>query len=157
MIAPDGTEHSRRASTRVTHILLVEDNPADVRLISDVFRDYQIANTLTVLSDGEKALAYLKSKTLRGGKPRPDLMLLDLNMPTMNGHELLAEIKNDPKLCMIPVVVLTTSGSQDDVKKSYSLQASCHIVKPLDLDEFIETIEKIKDFFLRVARLPQRL
>jgi chemotaxis family two-component system response regulator Rcp1 len=136
--------------TTPIEILLVEDNPADVRLTQEALREGKVKNNLSVARDGEEALAFLR----REGAPRPDLILLDLNLPRRDGREVLKEIKDDPQLRMIPVVVLTTSAAEGDILKSYSLHANCYITKPVDLDQFITVVKSIDDFWLTIVRLP---
>ena len=137
-------------------ILLVEDNPADVALTEEALQESKIANRLMVAEDGEEALAILRRQGLHANAPKPDLILLDLNLPRMDGREVLAEIKNDEALRRIPVVVLTTSKAEEDVFRSYDLHANCYITKPVDLEQFIEVIKSIDDFWLTVVRLPPR-
>lgn len=136
------------------HILLVEDSPADVRLTQEVMRDAKIANELHVVNDGEAAMDFLRQQGDYSDRPRPDLMLLDLNLPRKDGREVLAELKQDPALRTIPVIVLTTSSAEGDVVRSYELAASCYITKPIDLDEFIRVVRSIESFWLSVVRLP---
>jgi len=136
--------------TTPIEILLVEDNPADVRLTQEALREGKVKNNLSVARDGEEALAFLR----RYDAPRPDLILLDLNLPRRDGREVLKEIKDDPQLRMIPVVVLTTSAAESDILKSYSLHANCYITKPVDLDQFITVVKSIDDFWLTIVRLP---
>ncbi|MBA2544652.1 MAG: response regulator [Deltaproteobacteria bacterium] len=131
-------------------ILLVEDNPADVRLTQEALREGKVRNNLSVARDGEEALAFLR----RADTPRPDLILLDLNLPRRDGREVLEEIKNDPDLKTIPVVVLTSSEADADVIKSYALHANCYITKPVDLEQFIKVVKSIDDFWLAIVRLP---
>ncbi len=135
-------------------ILLVEDNPGDVRLTREALSEGRVANTLHVACDGVEALAFLRREGEYQGAPRPDLILMDLNMPRMDGRELLAQIKQDKDLKRIPVVVLTTSASEADVFRSYSLHANCFITKPVDLDQFIHVIRSIEQFWLTIAKLP---
>jgi chemotaxis family two-component system response regulator Rcp1 len=130
-------------------ILLVEDNPADVRLTQEALREGKVKNNLRVARDGEEALAYLRTTTVR-----PDLILLDLNLPRRDGREVLQEIKNDPKLKTIPVVVLTTSAAEIDIVRTYELHANCYITKPVDLDQFIKVVKSIDDFWLTIVKLP---
>lgn len=139
---------------RIIEILLVEDNPADVRLTREAFKEGHINNRLTVAKDGVEALDYLKRRGQFAGAPRPDMILLDLNLPKKDGREVLAEIKVDERLCGIPVVVLSTSQSEDDVRSSYDLHANCYISKPVDLDHFISVVHSIEKFWLEVAQLP---
>ena len=136
-------------------ILLVEDNPGDVRLTLEAFRYSKLKNPLDVAKDGIDALAYLHQEGNYAGKPLPDLILLDLNLPRMDGRELLAAIKSDERLKQIPVVVLTTSKADQDVLGSYLLQASCFITKPVDFHQFTEVIKAIDSFWLSIVTLPR--
>src|SRR5688500_14333698 len=129
------------------NILLVEDNPGDVRLTVEALKEGKVHNHLSVVSDGVEALAFLRNQGPYTDAPRPDLMLLDLNLPKKDGREVLAEIKDDPNLRRIPVVVLTTSEAEADVLKSYALHANCYITKPVDLEQFIDVIGTIEDFW----------
>jgi CheY-like chemotaxis protein len=135
-------------------ILLVEDNPGDVRLTREAFKEGKAFANLNVVEDGVEALAFLRRQGHYAGVVRPDLILLDLNLPRKDGREVLAEIKADPDLKRIPVVVLTTSQAEQDVLRSYDLQASAYITKPIDLDRFLEVIRTIDNFWLKVVRLP---
>jgi chemotaxis family two-component system response regulator Rcp1 len=135
-------------------ILLVEDNLGDARLTLEAFKEGKVINNLTVMRDGVEALAYLRRQSPYTGAPTPDLILLDLNLPKMDGRQLLAEIKGDPRLVMIPVVVLTTSASQDDITRAYSHHANCYITKPVDLDQFLRVIQSIENFWLSLVKLP---
>jgi CheY-like chemotaxis protein len=135
-------------------ILLVEDNPADVRLTQEAFREGKILNNLIVAKDGVEAMDFLHRRGEFVGALRPDLILLDLNLPRKDGREVLAEIKSDPALMPIPVVVLTTSRAEMDIIKSYSLHANCYVVKPVDLDQFIEVVKSIDNFWLTAVTLP---
>lgn len=139
---------------RPIEILLVEDNPGDVRLTQEALREAEVINHLNVARDGVEAIAYLRGEGQYVNFPRPDLILLDLNLPRKDGREVLEEIKNDAKLKTIPVVVLTTSNAEEDIAKSYTLHANCYISKPVDLDHFINVIQKIEDFWLTVVQLP---
>ena len=141
-------------ATRLPDILMVEDNPADVRLTQEAFRNGRIHNSLNVAKDGVEAIDYLHRRGRFHDAPRPDLILLDLNLPRMNGREVLAEIKADPSLMRIPVVVLTTSRAENDVLKTYNLHANCYVVKPADLDEFVDVVKSIEHFWLKAATLP---
>ena len=136
-------------------ILLVEDNPADVRLTREAFREGKILNNLVVAKDGVEAMDVLRGRGKFAGVPRPDLILLDLNLPRKDGREVLAEIKSDPTLMRIPVVVLTTSRAETDVLKSYNLHANCYVVKPVDLDQFITVVKSIDSFWLTAVTLPK--
>jgi two-component system, chemotaxis family, response regulator Rcp1 len=135
-------------------ILLVEDNPADARLTREVFEGGRLSTHLNVVSDGEEAMAFLRREGPYVECPRPKLVLLDLNLPRKDGREVLQELKSDPALCRIPVIVLTTSAAESDILHSYELQANCFITKPLDLDEFFDVVRAIEDFWLSTARLP---
>ena len=135
-------------------ILLVEDNAGDVRLTREALKDAKVLNTLHVVRDGEEAMDYLCRKGKYADAPRPDLVLLDLNLPRKDGREVLAEIKADEDLKRIPVVILTTSKSEEDVLKMYNLHANCYVTKPLDLDQFIRVVQAIEDFWFTVVRLP---
>jgi chemotaxis family two-component system response regulator Rcp1 len=136
-------------------ILLVEDNPADVRLTREAFLDGKIHNSLAVVKDGVEAMEYLRRQGKFAGAARPDLILLDLNLPRKDGREVLAEIKSDPALMRIPVVVLTTSRAEMDIVRTYNLHANCYIVKPVDLDQFIGVIKSIDNFWLTAVTLPK--
>ncbi len=135
-------------------ILLVEDNPGDVRLTIEVLKDAKVRNTMSTVNDGAAALAYLRREGDYSDAPRPDLILLDLNLPKKDGREVLAEIKADPTLRRIPVVVLTVSKDEEDILKAYDLYANCYITKPIDLDQFINVIRTIKEFWLTIVKLP---
>jgi two-component system, chemotaxis family, response regulator Rcp1 len=136
-------------------ILLVEDNPADVRLTREAFREGKILNNLVIAKDGVEAMDVLRCRGKFEATPRPDLILLDLNLPRKDGREVLAEIKSDPDLMRIPVVVLTTSRAETDVIKSYNLHANCYVVKPVDLDQFISVVKSIDNFWLTAVTLPK--
>ena len=136
-------------------ILLVEDNAADVRLTKEALREGKVRNRLTVARDGVEALEVLRRVGKHADAPRPDLILLDLNLPRKDGREVLADIKADDDLRRIPVVVLTTSSAELDIVKSYDLHANCYITKPVDLDKFVEVVKTIDDFWLTVVRLPK--
>jgi CheY-like chemotaxis protein len=138
-------------------VLLVEDDPGDVLMTREAFEDNKVRNKLTVVSDGEEALAYLRKEGAYADAVRPDLILLDLNLPRRDGREVLAEIKNDDSLHQIPVVVLTTSQSEEDILRSYQLHANAYVTKPVDFDRFIAVVRQIDDFFLTVVKLPPRL
>ncbi len=135
-------------------ILLVEDNAGDVRLTREALREANVAVELTAVPDGERALAYLRGEGEHAGAPRPDLVLLDLNLPKKNGLEVLEEIKADPELRRTPVIMLTTSSSARDVTACYDRGVNCYVVKPLDLDDFTRLVRAINSFWLEVARLP---
>lgn len=139
---------------RQLEILLVEDNPGDVRLTKEILREGSCDYSLNVARDGLEALAYLRQEGDHGAAPRPDMILLDLNLPRKDGREVLQEIKQDEDLCRIPVVVLTTSADERDVQTSYDLHANCYITKPVDVDRFSTVVRSIETFWLEVARLP---
>jgi CheY-like chemotaxis protein len=139
---------------RPIEILLVEDNPGDVRLTREALRESGMRNHLSVARDGSEALAFLYRRGAYSGAPRPDLVLLDLNLPSTNGREVLAEIKRDDELKAIPVIVLTTSADHRDIADSYALHANAYVVKPVDFEAFLDAIRSIQDFWLKQARLP---
>jgi CheY-like chemotaxis protein len=139
---------------KALEILLVEDNPADVRLTQEAFRDGRIHNTLAVAKDGVEAMDFLHRRGKYADAVSPDLILLDLNLPRKDGREVLAEIKADPGLMRIPVVVLTTSRAEMDILKTYNLHANCYVVKPVDFDQFIRVIQSIESFWLTAVTLP---
>ena len=141
---------------RLVEILLVEDNLGDVRLTEEAFKEARFLNHLGVVGDGVDALAYLRRERQYAAAPRPDIILLDLNLPRKDGREVLAEIKEDETLRTIPVVVLTTSQAEQDILRSYGLHANCYVTKPVDLDQFITVIKSIDDFWLGVVQLPPR-
>jgi len=137
-------------------ILMVEDNPADVRLTAEAFRDAKMFNCMNVVEDGEEAMAFLRREGKYEDAPRPDLILLDLNLPKKDGREVLEEIKSDPELKRIPVVVLTTSENEKDIMKAYDLNVNAYITKPIDLDQFIKIVEAVEGFWLSVVKLPPK-
>ncbi|MDM8535378.1 response regulator [Desulfobacterales bacterium HSG17] len=136
------------------NILLVEDNPGDIRLTQEALKEGKILNTLHVAEDGVKAMAFLLREGQYSNAVRPDLILLDLNLPRKDGREVLAEIKNHEELKRIPVVVLTTSQSEEDILNTYNLHANCYISKPVDLDSFLNVIQSIENFWLKIVKLP---
>jgi two-component system, chemotaxis family, response regulator Rcp1 len=136
------------------NILLVEDNPGDARLAQEALTENHIKHILYHVEDGLQALDFLHNRGMYGTSPRPDLILLDLNLPKINGHQVLAEIKSDESLRKIPVVILSISGSDKDIERSYELNANCYITKPLDINEFIEVFGRIQTFWLKTVRLP---
>ncbi len=144
-----------KANGTPIEILLVEDNPADVRLTFEALKDGKISNGMHVAKDGVEALDFLFRRGAFAEVPRPDLILLDLNLPKKDGREVLAEIKADPDLKRIPVVVLTTSGAEDDIIRSYNLHANCYVTKPVDLEQFMEVVRTIEDFWLTIVSLPK--
>jgi CheY-like chemotaxis protein len=137
-------------------ILLVEDNPADVRLTQEALKEEKLHNNLHVVRDGVDALAFLRREGKHEKAVRPDLILLDLNLPKKDGREVLTEIKNDENLKTIPVVVLTISNAEADILKSYNLHANCYIQKPLDLVQFSKVVKSIQDFWLTIVKLPPK-
>ncbi len=144
-----------RECTRAVEILLVEDNPDDIDLTIEAFRESSSASHLHVVENGVEALAYLRREGTYAAASRPDLVLLDLNLPKKTGHEVLAEIKTDPDLRRIPVVILTTSAADADVTRSYELAANCYITKPLDLDAFFGVVRLVDRFWRDAATLPR--
>jgi CheY-like chemotaxis protein len=137
-------------------ILMVEDSPGDVRLTREALRDAKMLNHISVAEDGVEAMAFLRREGSYADAPRPDLIFLDLNLPRKDGREVLAEIKSDPALADIPIVVLTTSEAEQDVLRSYQLHANCYVTKPVDLDQFMTVIKSVESFWLTIARLPSR-
>lgn len=137
-------------------ILLVDDNPADIRIMQEALRDARVANRLHAACDGIECMAFLRKEGAFKAAPRPDLILLDLNMPRKGGMEVLAEIKADPDLRGIPTVILTSSREEGDVARSYELQANGYVVKPVDLDDFIEVVGGIEEFWVGVVKLPKK-
>ncbi|WNI20903.1 response regulator [Streptomyces sp. ITFR-16] len=137
-------------------VLLVEDDPGDELMTREAFQDNKIRNNLHVARDGEEALDFLYRRGAHSGAPRPDLILLDLNLPKYDGRQVLEQIKQDPELALIPVVVLTTSSAEEDILRSYKLHANAYVTKPVDLDQFIAAVRQIDDFFVTVVRLPGR-
>jgi chemotaxis family two-component system response regulator Rcp1 len=137
-------------------ILLIEDSPADVRLTKEALKEEKIHNSLSVVKDGVEAMAFLRRQGKYAGAPRPDLILLDLNLPKKDGREVLEEIKSDKELKVIPVVVLTISKAEEDVIKSYDLHANCYITKPIDLNQFSRVVKTIQDFWLTIVKLPPK-
>lgn len=145
---------NRQSRNQCIEILLVEDNPGDVRLTKEALKEGKILNNLSVVPDGVEAMAFLRRESPYENAPRPELILLDLNLPKKDGREVLAEIKKDPGLKMIPVVVLTSSEAEQDIVKSYNLHANCYITKPVDLDQFIEVVQSVEHFWLAIVKLP---
>lgn len=139
---------------RPIEILLVEDSAADIRLTEEALKEGKVQNHLNIARDGEETLRFLRREGENANAPRPDLILLDLNLPKKDGREVLEEIKADADLKRIPVVVMTTSQAEEDILKAYNLNANCYITKPVDLDKFINVVQSIEDFWLTVVRLP---
>jgi chemotaxis family two-component system response regulator Rcp1 len=140
--------------TRPIEVLLVEDNPGDVRLTQEALKEGRLLNNLNVVEDGVEATEFLYKRGKYSQAPRPDLILLDLNLPRKNGREVLQEIKADPDLRRIPVMVLTTSKAEQDLQKAYSLHANCYITKPVDLDQFLNVVRSIENFWFHIVTLP---
>ena len=143
-----------RALGKPIEILMVEDNPGDVRLTVEALKETKLSNNLNVVKNGVEALAYLRQEGEYAGVPRPDLILLDLNLPKKDGREVLKEIKQDQKLGRIPVVILTTSQAEEDIFKTYDLHANCYISKPVDLEQFTQVVQSIEFFWLTIVKLP---
>jgi chemotaxis family two-component system response regulator Rcp1 len=139
---------------RHIEILLVEDSPADILLTREAFQESRIVNTIHVAEDGIQAMDFLYKRGEYASSPRPDLILLDLNLPRKNGREVLAEIKADPDLRKIPIVVLTTSSADEDILKAYDLNANCYVVKPVGFDNFMQAMQSIRHFWFSVVTLP---
>jgi chemotaxis family two-component system response regulator Rcp1 len=135
-------------------ILLVEDSPGDVRLTQEAFRAGRVCNQIHVVNDGVEAMNYLRRQGRYAGSPRPDIILLDLNLPRKDGREVLAEIKSDDSLRHIPVIILTTSDAEADILKSYDLHANCYLVKPVDINRFFALVQSIEGFWLSIVKLP---
>jgi CheY-like chemotaxis protein len=141
---------------QLASILLVEDDPGDVMLIRDALAEHKVGNVLSVVSDGVQAMEFVRGQGAYADRDRPDLVLLDLNLPRKTGAEVLAEIKGDPELSTIPVVVLTTSQSEDDVLRSYQHHANAFVTKPLDFEHFKDIVRQIDEFFIGIVKLPPR-
>ena len=139
---------------RSVEVLLVEDNPGDVRLTMEALKEGKMLNHVSVVGDGVEAVAFLHRQGKYAKSARPDVILLDLNLPKKDGREVLAEIKTDPELRRIPVVILTTSSAEHDILKTYDLHANCYITKPVDLEQFIRVVKLIEDFWLTIVKLP---
>jgi len=140
---------------RPIEILLAEDNPGDVRLTREALRDAKVRNNLSSVADGVETIAFLRREGPYANASRPDLILLDLNMPRMDGRQVLAVIKADPSFRRIPVVVLTTSQAEEDILRAYDLNANCYITKPVDLQQFLKVVRSIEDFWLTIVKLPR--
>ncbi len=145
-----------QSAPKVIEVLLVEDDPGDVLMTREAFEDNKVANRLSVVSDGVSAMEYLRKQGPYADAPTPDLILLDLNLPRMDGREVLQALKADEDLRRIPVVVLTTSEAEEDVLRSYALHANAYVTKPVDFDRFIDVVRQIDEFFVSVVRLPGR-
>lgn len=142
-------------NTRPIEILMIEDNPGDVRLTQEALKENKMYNCLHVVRDGVEAMAFLRQEGRYADAPRPDLILLDLNLPKKDGREVLAEIKADENLKRIPVVILTSSQAEEDVLRTYNLHANCYVTKPVDLDQFIRVVKSIEEFWLTIVKLPR--
>lgn len=145
---------STEGNSRAAEFLLVEDNPGDVRLTREALRESKLANNLSVVNDGVEAMAFLRREGKYASAARPDLILLDLNLPRKGGREVLAEIKADPSLKRIPVVVITSSEAEQDILATYNLHVNCYVTKPVDLDQFIKVVRSIETFWLTIVKLP---
>ena len=141
-------------SGHAIEILLVEDNPGDVRLTREALKEAKIRNRLSVAGDGVEAMAFLRREGVYSTAPRPDIVLLDLNLPRKDGRQVLADVKADPELRRIPVVILTTSKAEEDILKTYDLHANCFITKPVDFDQFVKVVQSIEHFWLSIVTLP---
>ena len=144
-----------RDDLKPVDVLLVEDDPGDVLMTREAFEFYKIGNTLHVVTDGEQAVQFLRRRGPFADAPRPGLILLDVNLPRLSGLEVLADLKEDPELRLIPVVMLTTSQAEEDILRSYELHANAYVSKPVDFEHFIEAIRQIDDFFLTLVQLPR--
>jgi CheY-like chemotaxis protein len=149
------TAISDEADYQLVDVLLVEDDAGDVLMTREAFEHYKIRNALHVVTDGEQALQFVRRQGSFAGAPRPGLIMLDLNLPRRDGLEVLAELKADPELRVIPVVILTTSQAEEDIIRSYALHANAYVTKPVDFERFIEVIRQIDNFFITVVKLPR--
>lgn len=140
---------------RAAEVLLVEDSPGDVRLTREALKEGKVRNNLSHVADGVEAMAFLRREGKYADAPRPDIVLLDLNMPRKDGREVLAEMKSDENLKRIPVVILTTSEAEQDILKTYDLHANCYLTKPVDLEQFISIVKSVEDFWLTIVQLPR--
>ena len=141
-------------NSALNEILLVEDNPADARLTVEAFKEGEVSNNLTVVEDGVEAISYLRREGQYANASRPDIILLDLNLPRKHGREVLAEVKEDPDLRRIPVIILTTSRNEKDIIDTYNLHGNCYINKPVDLDRFMDIVRSVEEFWLTTVTLP---
>jgi CheY-like chemotaxis protein len=154
LAGPPSLEAPVMDQTKAIEILLIEDNAGDARLAKEALRDAKVRNNLSWVPDGVEAISFLRRQGRFAKAPRPDLILLDLNLPKKDGREVLSEIKTDDALRRIPVVILTTSQAEEDILKAYHLNANCYISKPVDLDQFIKVVKTIEDFWLTIVKLP---
>ncbi len=145
------------SNTAAIEILIVEDNASDARLAEETLKDSKINNNLYHVKDGVEAMQFLRRQGEYAGVPVPDLILLDLNLPRKDGREVLAEVKADPRLRLIPVVVMTSSEAERDLVRSYDLHANAYVVKPIDMDDFVEVVQAVKDFWLTIVKLPPKV
>lgn len=152
----DAKPMTSNANLQPLRLLLVEDNPGDVMLFREAIKEYKIANQLTVVTDGEAALAYVRGEPPYEDASRPDLVLLDLNLPRLDGQAVLSELKQDERTRTIPVVVMTSSQAETDILRSYELQANCYVTKPLDFDQFMNVVRSIESFWMTIVHLPPR-
>ena len=146
----------KKEQGKIINILLIEDNPGDVELIREALGEGKVRNDLHVASDGVQAMEFLRGEGKYADAPCPDLILLDLNLPRKSGREVLEEVKADPKLSKIPVVILTSSKEEEDICRSYRLHANCYVTKPVDFEQFMKVVRSIEDFWLTVVKLPSR-
>jgi CheY-like chemotaxis protein len=145
-----------RETRKTVDVLLVEDDPGDTLMIREAFEHHEITHQLHHVADGVEAMAFLRQEDGYAGSPRPDLILLDLNLPRMGGRQVLEQVKGDPHLRAIPIVVLTTSDADEDILRSYELHANAYVTKPVDFDRFVETVRLTDEFFVNVVKLPRR-
>lgn len=143
------------SSLRTPDVLLIEDNEADADLVKEAIAEGPISIRLHVVRDGEEAMAFLKRAGYFADTPRPELIILDLNLPKKDGREVLREVKEDPKLCSIPIVVLTTSAAHEDIENAYRLHANCYLIKPVDFDSFMKIVSQLKEFWFSIVTLPK--
>lgn len=153
-VSKEDTRKILGTDMKIIEILLIEDNPMDALITREALKDAKVANSLNVVEDGEEAMEFLHRKGHYSDAPHPDLIMLDLNLPKKDGREVLKEIKEDPRLKHIPIVILTTSRAEEDILKSYQLHANCFITKPVDLEQFTSVIRSIEDFWFTIVRLP---
>jgi two-component system response regulator len=146
----------KKIKLKLIDILVVEDNPGDARLIREILNDSKIFSSLYITRDGIDAMEFLHKKGRYKSVPKPDLIILDLNLPRKDGREVLAELKHDEKLKHIPIVIMTISQAEEDIVKSYNLHANCYITKPIDLNQFIKVVKSIEDFWFSVVKLPPK-